>query len=443
MRSHSVTFIWAVFVLMLMSAPQAAAQSCGIVPESIVRLRAYTLGNYSQWDMVHGVQDMEKFTSVLFLPNGNMIAGGYHYRKGNPRETRALITEFNRRRRVLWDNRHEEGGRLTIEKLLLEGNGFVAFGNSSLSGKGAGVRIAWYNLDGTLKREKTLRDKDYDLVFESLIQAIGGKGYLLTVQARKKGAPGIRNGIALRLSEKGEEIWRRTYQPGVSNRFAGAGIVEDTLGREFYMVTGSVEADERRDTGLLMKLEGDGTLVWARQYPRGANAILRSVSKVTDSDFVVLGDIDPYGDLYEQSVWVMRIDTGGGDIAWQRYLAVPNFNAFGRTVIGHDDGRISLLVDTANLRDSDFPEQSRLLTLSPQGMVMRDEPYIEGRGGHGHAMVMSPKNQRVIVGYARQSHKANDVEVEKNYETDDGWILVTPGLDRFTDPCIPRRRWNE
>lgn len=455
-----------VLLAALVLSPASYAQDCMAAPEAIVRLRDYTMGNYSVWNTVYGAHGMEQFQGLAMLSNGNVIAGGISFSRHRPEEKRALLVEINRRGKVVWENRHENGPSMSIDAVLADEKtrNIVTLGTIDAPGKGRGVRLGLYDENGAQKQEKFILDPRLDLTYHDMVPAIEGDGgMVLALEAHDRKNPADEFGIVMKISAKGNEVWRRSYRPGIANAFFGIGVVNDSVGMPFYLAGGNMDSEDRRRSGLLMKLEPGGTLVWARQYPRGAAATFRSISYIGDGHFAVAGDIEPYGDLYERSAWIIRGETASGDIVWQRYISLPEYRLFGRDVLGYADGRMAVLLDgvlpdSPEDRDEEEQEegeekkekavtgeddirrnQARLLTLSPRGIVMRDEPFTEGLGGRAQGMVVNARQQRMIVGHAERSHKADDVRNAANYDTDDGWILIASALEAYTDPCIPRR----
>lgn len=454
MKIHGLAIL--AFLLAFQSLPAFAQirENCrGALPEGIVTLRAYSFDSATQWDAIYGKAGMERFETALALDNGNIVAGGEVWPQDDPDGTRGLLAELDRRGRTLWADRHEKSPRMTIRKLLFrtDGKGYLSGGTLAEDGKTpAAIRLGWYGLDGALEKEKTLTEKDADLSLENMILPLDGDGLVLVSVARNREDPARQNGIVWRLDKNGETVWKRRYDSGLGNRFLGISPVKDETENAYYIVTGATQTEDGRTVGTVLKLDPAGTLMWQKEYPRGASALLRTAASYGVRDVIVVGDSEPYGDKYGRSGWVMRIDTADGTPRWQRYFAIDRHRIYGRDAVAVADGRASILLDVEKADknateedESESRDMARVLTLSPRGEVLRDEVYAAGTGTRGSALILGPGRHRVVAGYARMSHKADDRSDEANFNTEDGWVVMGSSLEPYRDPCLPQRRIDE
>ncbi len=438
-------FLWLMALSLFGLSPVALAQSCGITPEVIITLRDYYEGNYNVWDHVYGEKHMERFMDAIELPNNNIVAAGYTFPNGRPRETKPLLINITRRNHMVWENRHDGfSDNVTVNKLRARDGGYLVFGNSS-GKQGSEIWLGYYSEKGELEKQVVISDPDYSLFIEDVTDPAKGDGYVLAVRAADKKHRGREHGVIYLISKEGKVSWKRSYKPGINNRFNGIATVYDESGIPYYIAVGSFDVDSYRRSGFIVAVDEKGRLAWSEQYLRGLSASFRAVAPVTDGDFVVIGDVEPLESDYKQSAWVMRVETESGDAQWERFVAVRNYEVSGREVIGYKDGRIVAGLETVTISDDgkDRPEMVRLLTLTPRGVIIQDEPYLEGKSVRMRELKLNNKQHRMIIGYARQSFKADNEDNPYNYRTDDGWIIFAPSLDPYRDPCIPRRRYNE
>jgi hypothetical protein len=434
----------------------AHAQACAVTPEVIVTLRDSREGQYSLWDYVYGVQDMEQLADAVELPDRSILAAGTIFREGYPEEPRPLLFRIDRRDRLIWENRHEDSqDAVRIVKMFLEedSQSVMVIGNITLRGKDRTQKKAiWtglYDIDGKFISSSVLDDPDYDISVQDAARAVPragsnkDDGFVLAVLAQDRVRPSQQHGIVYGLSAEAKKLWQRSYKPGLTNRIHGITAVRNEAGVPYYVAVGSFEIDVNRSAGFIMSIDREGRLAWAEQYPRGLHAVMREVTDVTDGDFVVIGDVVPQGEDYKRSAWIMRLEAEGGDMQWERYVAVPDMRVFGRSIRGRPDGRIIAALETRRPSGSEGPELARVLSISPRGVIFQDESFLEGAGVSIGEMRFSARGQPFLIGTARQSYKADDEDNVGNYKTDDGWMIYTPSLDPYIDPCIPRRYFNE
>lgn len=422
-------------------------ETCTTIPETMVTLRAVPFGRGHLWDGVYGQRGMERFETAVILENGNVLAGGFLYDQTDPDDTRGLIAEINRRGRIIRQNRHPGLGNLSIKKIVLkEKGGFLAAGTKILPSEKPGIspqkiiRLAHYSADEKVEKEKILRDPDYDLSFEGLTVSTDGGGLVLAVAARSRSNPADERGIVYRVTPDGDVIWKRSYDPGLGNRFTNVATTADSLGNQGYIVTGMIRTADRRAVGLAMKLDSDGKLMWQKQYPRGAGAILRAVASYGTGDVVMTGDVEPYGDTRPRSAWVMRVNGASGEPVWQRYFTVPDYRLYGRDILAVADGRASALFDAEySGQKDDAQSMARLLALSPRGEILGDESFTQGTGGRGESLILGPRRLRLLTGYATMTPRGDDKSKPANYNTEDGWVVMASSLEPYVDPCLPHR----
>lgn len=441
-----LTVLIAVSVTFLSSI--ALAQYCGVTPEVIITLRHYEEGNYNVWGYVYGEKQMERFTDAVELPKGDLVIAGYVFSRGRAQNTHPLLVRVTRRNRMVWENRNEDmSDQAAIKKLRKTDDGFIAFGDSRNNKGDKAIWIGFFSEEGQLEKQVTIPNKKYHLVLEDITEPAdnNGEGYVLAVKAIDKKYKSKEHGVIYRISPDGKVIWERSYKPGISNRFGGIDTVYDEAGIAYYIAVGSFNMDNYRRSGFILAVDEKGRLVWSKQYLRGLSSAFRGIEAVTDGDFAVIGDIEPSGEKYGHSAWIARIETESGDIQWERFVDINKYRVYGRKLLGYSDGRIIAAIDTVLEEGANkaLPEMVRLLTLTPRGVIIQDEPYLEGKSVRISELKPNEKHHRMIIGYADKSFKADNAENPDNFRTEDGWIILAPSLDPYKDPCIPRRRYND
>lgn len=446
-----LTFLCLVIASNLAPALAQIRETCATLPETIVTLRKTPPGRGGLWDAAYGQRGMERFETAVFLENGNILAAGALYDRAEPQDRRALIVDLDRRGKVIRQNRHPGLGNISIRKVILkEKGGFLAAGTKILppaDGHGPDrqvVRLAHYGPDLKVLSEYLLEDPAYDLTLEGLTVSADGGALVAAVSARGRGSTSAEGerGVVYLLTPQAKVIWKRSYDPGLGNRFTNIVTTADSLGNPGYVLTGTVRDTDRRAVGFALKLDADGRLIWQKQYPRGAGATLRSAASYGTGDIVVAGDSDPYGEKKLRSAWVMRLNGNTGEPVWQRYLSVAGAKLYGRDIVAVADGRAAVLIDSENSSGTfppTGPDMARLVTFSPRGEIMDDEGFAQGSGAHGNALVLGPKRLRIIAGHATMTPKGDDKSKLANYDTEDGWIVVASSLEPYTDPCGPQR----
>ncbi|AGH97354.1 PQQ-binding-like beta-propeller repeat protein [Micavibrio aeruginosavorus] len=468
--------------------PVPGLPACNLVREAIVNLKAPNFGVPVIWDGLFGDESkLMRFSAATPLPSGSVLIAGEHLNeKFQPLET--FIVEMNSRGRGIGEKRIQALKGEKITALVPVDHGYVVASNI-LSGPAdeKQVRLAWYDEARTYIRDLVLKDALYDFESYTLLPANEGNGFIAVVHARPRQGSMDEHGLLYRISATGKILWKRAYRSGAASLMHGIAPVGDTG----YVVTGRELAENGRISGMAMEVNNDGTLVWQQPYPRGVHALLRKASVRPDGRVVMVGQITPFGETYS-TAWVMEVDTNG-EILWQRYFPLGGNETDARGVITYDDGRTVVMVNVRPRNEyADDRDHIRLLTLSPRGEILRDEPYVEGQHAQASQISLGYKSERVVIAFVegtagsllpdevvliteqikKQGRRTvgPDGKVVESYvapeepakeqpaltpekppvadvgeadqeKKDDpsfrGWVFVATALDPYKDPCLP------
>jgi len=484
MRSHLAIAVLSGLVLISITSPAGAQKellnlspACQPEREAIINLRPPFFGTPSIWDGIFSGPDGRsgagmRFSVVLPGGNGTVIAGG-EVLDADFNPTHIGLMRVNARARVIAHQQAEAkpGERLTA--MIPFADGYMA-SSAILSGaktEEKQTRILWFDKDFALTKDIVLKDGVYDYVSLGLIPAAAGQGVLVLVQAVHRKNPVDQYGMIFRLDAQGKTLWKRSYRPGISNIIYG---VTPTLDGH-YIATGSIRNEDGRMAGWVLLLDGDGTIMWQRSYPRGSNAILRMAATKNYLNqgprFIMTGQIMPF-DNNPGAVWVMETDNLGAPI-WQRYMRTNGYDFDGRALAVYEDGRSTIVANAKAAREG-FSDHIRLLTMTPRGQVMEDESYMEGVAAHATYFSLSDNAERLIAATIQTSNRAekearkvelitdaiirreqeekqgenidiNAISAEEMQDIEDsipetfrtqGWVFAATPLGLFDDPCI-------
>jgi hypothetical protein len=120
----------------------------------------------------------------------------------------------------------------------------------------------------------------------------------------------------LKLKSDGSVIWQKAFE-----RLSAASIRQTNDG-------GYVIAGGRLSSGMVLRLNPDGTIQWLKtySYPDTDNGdYLFSIEQTSDGGFIAVGEADPYGDDWTEP-WIIRLNPDG-TVLWQGTLSVSSSNA--------------------------------------------------------------------------------------------------------------------
>lgn len=458
-------FIGAAFLL---PPSPARAQACDAIYETITALYPPRLGFPTVWDTAYTANrqaDTELFSSIPYNEDSTLSFGrAVSPDTGAPYET--FLVNLNKRGRVIQKKAFAAGYEEMPVKLLNTAHGLMTL--STIMGNDRDTRhsvlLRWHDEDFAVTQEKILKDdnSNYHYTAQSMVPALEGDGIIAILQATKHDDPTERHGLLMRIDHEGKILWQRFYRPGIPNKIASLYPI-DSLS---YLATGEIQSENGPLSGWALKLGHDGTIFWQRSYPRGAGATLkygttRPVLDINNAGFVVAGTARPL-DEGPEAAWIMALDLSGEPL-WQRYYRRDDYHLSSLGIIAQDDGRLvaplqALMLDKDD-ESPDYRSHIRILTLSPRGAMMSDESYIEGlRAIAKEALPFGQDNRRLITATieddttpsiagldetdAGSALLSEDLQEEDNRLTaHKGWVLVTPGPDPYTDPCIDQPNW--
>lgn len=411
----------------------ASAQQCEAAYETITALRKPIVGSYNHWDAVYGEMDsIEGFVGGVLNANKNVVAAG-ELRAYAGADPDLILVEFDRRGRVVWEAVHKIKALEKVKKIMILDDGYLIIAQQKNGRKGGEVFLGFYDQKGGLRRKQVVADDKYDLSFGDLIKAQDGDGYVLAVFAKGRAMNSTGQTSIYKLDKRGRVVSSKTYLPGIESRPSNI----TTLSKERYLVSGYIRTEDGRKAGWLMVIENDGRVAWQRPYARGLFAKITKAQSFIQNYIITIGDAEP-SNRKNRAVWVMLINEETGDIGWQRYYK-GDFDFYGRDVIAHSDGQISLLIDARNPPKQDKEEYARVLTLSPRGVILLSNSYYNGKGGHALDMLLGPNQERILVGSSDIAHltenEANpeDIMIEISPEA---WVVAGSPVEPYDDPCV-------
>lgn len=371
--------------------------ACQVAGEAIINLTPAYFGTPVVWDALYGDRHGKmRLAGAVTLDNRNVLASG-DVLDAQDQPTEHLLVELDRRGRSVAEKRYPSKNGNRTAGIVKSGDGFVTVASISAGKAGAEktVRLAWYDAAYALRRDVMVREAGFDLEAMNISPSTDGRGVIAVIKATSRQDASRDHAMLARFSADGKPVWKRAYSPGTSNHLYNLAVVDGG----HYLATGQIRHEDGRMAGWLLKLNQDGTIAWQRTYPRGQFAMLRDVvrkeMKFGADRYIATGQIMPYGSE-PGAAWVIEVDDNGATI-WQRYLRIPEFDLDGRGVLAYPDERSTILVN-ARAQDREGPVKNhiRLLTLSPRGILLDDQAYMEGHAAEARQLIPGWTGERIV-----------------------------------------------
>lgn len=258
---------------------------------------AWTQAPFIQWKASIGGSDGDVATTVQATPDGGYMVGGF--------------------------------------STSTDGDASAGPGNSDywlvkLTGAG---NIQWENKFGGTSG---------DLAYASAIAADGGyviAGYTLSTDGDVSGTHGNRDAWVIKVSNGGSLLWQKALGGSEADH---ANAVVATADGGFIVAGRTLSSDgdilenKGGDDAWLIKLDGNGNIVWQQTYGGSGNDVANAIITTPDGGYVFTGYTDSNnGDVTvnhgSYDVWVVKIN-GTGTIQWQSVLGGTSYE-FGRSII--------------------------------------------------------------------------------------------------------------
>jgi hypothetical protein len=177
-----------------------------------------------------------------------------------------------------------------------------------------------------------------------VIESIGG-GYLVAGYSNSFSS-GDLDVYVVNLDGDGNLIWEKTC--GREGDDVASSIVMDESGD--ILVAGYMESEWAERDAYLIKMDSRGNILWQSVYGGYDYDGAEDIIPAGNGDFILVGYSDSFGEE-EYDVWVLRID-GNGDLLWNRTFGGWNID-MGRAVAATADGGFIVVGDSSSFSEDD------------------------------------------------------------------------------------------
>jgi len=400
---------------------KAHAQQCDAPYETITRLHHPEPGAFMVWNTVYGEEGREEaFSSAVAKEGGHILAVGevYQTKKVRPQ---LLMVEFDRRGRKVWEKIHKVAHIDKIVKVLADGDGYVVIANLHPPEKKKIIWLGFFDKQGSLKSQKTMRTERRNLTASDIQPMIDGGGWIVpmtsSIMLDEKEGIEQKNTSLIIIDKDGKEKNSRSYILGKKTELSSVSVSNFEGEDEGYIATGWFENNNGKKIGWVLRLDPDLSIAWQKEFSRGVSANVVS-SIIADKQTVYVAADVKAADSISGGVWLAALNWGSGDINWQRYY-MSDEQKHGYTVRGVDvnqDGLIALLMmaqanpDAHKAAEEDVVDQlsgfgissksdyAHMLTLTPRGITLSGDAFYKGEKAFLSQLVQNDLGQRVMVG---------------------------------------------
>lgn len=277
------------------------------------------------WEKTYGGSGDDRAFSAAKVDDGFLVVGSSKSLKVD--ETVGWVLRLNSIGEVVWNWTFSVEDGSEFRQVLSLTDGFLLVGNVfKLSGDVDGY-VLRTDSEGRLMWNITLGSEGVDRLFSATETADGFVLAGLTSHT----AEGVSSVWIVKISGNGSVVWQKTFHEGSES--AGRSVVCDG---DDCLVAGytSLDGSENYDF-LMMKLNTLGEVVWNRTYGGLQSDKAYALTKVSGG-FVVVGDTRSKG-MGDNDAWVVKVDSDG-DIQWDTTFGGKDYDSPTCVTISTDGG---------------------------------------------------------------------------------------------------------
>ena len=343
------------------------------------------------WDRTYGGMNFDKATSVKPVPGGGFVISGFRPSRDS-KKPRAWVMRLDERGDVVWEGLYGESTS-AASVIPLSRGGFVAVGASRLDG-GEGFKAWILRLDDGGKKmwERTSGEHQNDLAI-SVAPVPGGGFYVAGYSYADSHL--VRDTWVMRLDQMGRKLWRRTF----SGKSMGSGNGMAALPGGGLVMAGAMGKGEGENKkAWVLRLDDKGNLLWQRTFAEHVDDFAEAIAPAPDGGFVVAGKMVSEDRYDRPHGWVYRLD-GQGLKIWQ-YLLSGNSIIYPTAILTTRDHGFVVVGD---INKGEFsrgdPHDAYLLKLNPQGRKLWERILGGDRTDVLNSIASAPGGGFVLAGY--------------------------------------------
>lgn len=238
---------------------------------------------------------------------------------------------------VIWGKSLGGSGNDDLKRIKATSDGgFIAGGCYAFSTSNTDALVLKFNSSGNLQWNRLLNCGNFEIVTD-LVETSDG-GYIIV------GGGGVPSSdqklFAAKLTNSGSVTWFKRFNYGTCT---GSGVKQTSDGG--FIISGGTGTPTM--DYLLMKLDSNGNINWAKSYGGSSNEVSYEINLVPGGGYLITGDSWSfhYGN---QDLWLIKTDQNG-NIIWNRTYGESN-KAFrcSNTYVNYDGSAITACSDQSS-----------------------------------------------------------------------------------------------
>jgi len=206
----------------------------------------------------------------------------------------------------------------------------------------------------------------------SIIHALDG-GYVVAGDTTSfvKDEENFSDFLVIKLDSKGNVIWAKTYDDECYD--ISTSIINSSDGNYILMgYSGSLSLNDTREKVFLMKLNGDGDVLWAKSYECEDSCFSKSILKTSNGDFLLAVDVENF-DTTESDFMIVKLNSNGR-LLWANRYSKEGDESVCSVVKGSDDSFV-VLGNMEFRDDQKYKQNIFIIKISEDGNTIWAKSY--------------------------------------------------------------------
>lgn len=274
---------------------------------------------YIKWQRDYGKGNDERIVAVQSTKDGGFIMTGYSHSAPWRTDKNVFLVKTNADGTEEWSKIiGEKGDEAGSYVLTTSDGGYLVCGETNSIGAGDKDLYLLKTTDsGKIQWEKTFGGKCAETA--SVVLELPGAGYLVAGQTNSFGA-GNYDIYLLRLNEKGEKLWEKTFGGSDLEEVTSVQLTKDNA---FLLAGRTFSYSQSHCDAYLLKVDTAGNEVWESNYPLGNSSLVKSVTPTSDGHYWLAGWVAVKGQQ-GYDFWLAKVDSNGKKV-WEKRLAHSKF----------------------------------------------------------------------------------------------------------------------
>ncbi|WP_198362115.1 PEGA domain-containing protein [Thermococcus pacificus] len=221
-------------------------------------------------------------------------------------------------------------------------------------------------------------------------------GSIIAVGYTSSFGPGGNDALVIKLNPDGSIAWARTYRCDIYDRATAVAVADNGD----IIVAGWTESfGAGYDDAWVLRLDANGNIKWQKTYGGRDHDDARAVAIADNGDIIVAGRTWSFG-AGRADVWVLRLDENG-NVKWQKTYGGSGRDGFwGVNLAIADNGDIIVASSTESF-GTETPHYSNVwvLRLDANGNIKWQKTYGGRSNDHAHAVAIADNGDIIVASY--------------------------------------------